>query len=414
MSRANSRLPALQAGREAERLRALQKLDVLDTPADEAFDRITRLTRKLFDVPVAIVSFIDGHRQWYKSATGTETTEVPREQSFCRYVIADGAPVVVPDATEDSRFAENPYVLTNPGVRFYAGFPLQTKDGYNVGTLCLVDVKPRAFDAAELEVMSDLAHMVMDELQLRRSADKDVLTDAFSRRAFKEAAESQIALAIRHRHPLSVISFDLDYFKHTNDTFGHAAGDQVLREAAKICARHLRASDMLGRLGGEEFSILLPNTDQAGAVETAERLRRAIEATEIEREGAAIKTTASFGVASLSPSARDIETLLELADQALYRSKSAGRNRVSASQSAGDDLRAPRRRVLKAAQILFNGRSSAVECTVRWLSEDGAGLALSTTAGLPALFYLLISADGFDRPCRVIDKAERYIEVLFC
>jgi diguanylate cyclase (GGDEF)-like protein len=312
------------------------------------------------------------------------------------------------------RFAQNPYVLANPGVRFYAGFPLQTKDGHNVGTLCLVDTKPRAFDAGQLEVMSDLAHMVMDELHLRRCADRDVLTDALSRRAFKDSAERLIALSIRHHHPLSVIVFDLDFFKLTNDTFGHATGDKVLREAVAICARHLRSSDVIGRLGGEEFAIALPNTDQAGAVETAEKLRRAIETNEIKLSANSIKATASFGVACLHAAARDIETLLDLADRALYQSKTEGRNRVSAWQASSTDLSAQRRRVLKAAQILFNGRSSTIDCTVRWISEEGAGLAISTTVGLPDLFYLVIAADGFDRPCRVISKTDRHAEVSFC
>jgi diguanylate cyclase (GGDEF)-like protein len=414
ISRADFRPVLLQPRREAARLKALQELDVLDTPSEEAFDRITRLTRRLFDVPVAIVSFIDGHRQWYKSLSGATVPEVPREQSFCRYVIADGSAVVIPDATKDSRFAQNPYVLADPGVRFYAGFPLQTKDGHNVGTLCLVDTKPRAFDASQIEVMSDLASMVMDELHLRRCADRDVLTDAFSRRAFKEAAERLIALAIRHQHPLSVISFDLDFFKLTNDTFGHAAGDKVLRGTVAICARHLRTSDVIGRLGGEEFSIVLPNTGPAGAIETAEKLRRAIETDQISVEGKAMKATASFGVASLHSAARDIEALLELADKGVYQSKSEGRNRVSARQSSSTDLISPRRRVLKAAQILFNGRSSTIDCTVRWLSDDGAGLAISTTIGLPELFYLVIAADGIDRPCRVVSRSERRAEVAFC
>jgi hypothetical protein len=91
--------PVLAPGEEAERLNALHELDILDSPAEEAFDRITRLTRKLFDVPVAIVSFVDAHRQWYKSSRGAQVTEVPREQSFCRYVIADGSPIVVTNAT---------------------------------------------------------------------------------------------------------------------------------------------------------------------------------------------------------------------------------------------------------------------------------------------------------------------------
>jgi diguanylate cyclase (GGDEF)-like protein len=406
--------PVLAPGEEAERLNALHELDILDSPAEEAFDRITRLTRKLFDVPVAIVSFVDAHRQWYKSSRGAQVTEVPREQSFCRYVIADGSPIVVTNATQDSRFARNPYVLTNPGVRFYAAFPLQTRKGHNVGTLCLVDVKPRVFDADQLEIMSDLAHMVMDELHLRMCAEKDALTDALSRRAFKESAARLAALAVRQERPLSVISFDLDFFKHTNDTFGHATGDRVLRDAVDVCARYLRTGDLIGRLGGEEFSIVLPNMDEARAVETAEQLRRAIETNEINLEGKPIKSTGSFGVAALSLVAGDIETLLDHADQALYRAKSEGRNRVALWRSGANDPAVARHRVLKAGQIVYDGRSSTIDCTVRWLSETGAGLAISTTVGLPKLFYLLILADGFDRPCRIVAQTARQIEVSFC
>ena len=94
---------------ETARLRTLEDLDILDSPNEEAFDRITRLARRLFDVPIAIVSFIDGHRQWYKSCQGLERSEVPREDSFCRYVMAYGTPLVVPDARLDQRFSENPY-----------------------------------------------------------------------------------------------------------------------------------------------------------------------------------------------------------------------------------------------------------------------------------------------------------------
>jgi hypothetical protein len=135
---------------------------------------------------------------------------------------------------------------------------------------------------------------------------------------------------------------------------------------------------------------------------------------EINLEARSIKTTASFGVASLHSVAKDIETLLELADQALYQSKSEGRNRVSVWQYGTTDLQRPRRRVLKAAQIVFNGRSSALDCTVRWLSEEGAGLSISTTVGLPKLFYLMIAPERVDRPCRVINQTARHVEVLFC
>jgi diguanylate cyclase (GGDEF)-like protein len=343
-----------------------------------------------------------------------ERIEVPRGDSFCRYVMAYGAPLVVPDAKLDPRFSQNPYVRADQGVRFYAGFPLQVSGGNILGTLCLVDVMPRDFGADQLEIMRDLAHMVTDELQLRLCADRDSLTGVFTRQAFKEEAGRMVALAIRHRHPLSVISLDLDYFKHTNDALGHAAGDQVLTKTVGRCAGLLRESDVIGRLGGEEFSVLLPNTDQAGAVEVAEKLRLAIEANEIQLDDKVIKATASFGVAAINSVARDIESLLEHADKALYEAKAGGRNRVAAWRNSSADVPVERRRVLKAGQILFNGRSSTIDCTVRWISEEGAGVDMSAGPGLPKLFYLLIRSESFEKPCRVVSHRERHVEVAFC
>ena len=199
-----------------------------------------------------------------------------------------------------------------------------------------------------------------------------------------------------------------------NDTLGHAAGDLVLAKTVAICCAQLRESDVIGRLGGEEFSILLPSTDQTGATEVAEKLRLAIEGNEIHLNTEVITTTASFGVASLNSSARDIDTLLEQADKALYEAKARGRNRVAVWRSSSADVAAARRRVLKAGQILFNGRSSTIDCTVRWISKDGAGIDVSAGAGFPTVFYLLIRSDDFEKPCRIASKQERHIEVVFC
>jgi diguanylate cyclase (GGDEF)-like protein len=213
---------------------------------------------------------------------------------------------------------------------------------------------------------------------------------------------------------LSVISLDLDYFKHTNDVLGHAVGDQVLAQTVARCAAALRESDILGRLGGEEFSILLPGTEQAGAAQVAEKLRLAIEANEIQLDSKAIKTTASFGVAALDSATRDIESLLEHADKALYEAKAGGRNRVAVWRSAPADVLPERRRVLKAGRIIFNGRSSTIDCTVRWLSDQGAGLDVSAGVGFPKFFYLLIQSERFEKPCRIVSHRERHVEVAFC
>ena len=143
-------------------------------------------------------------------------------------------------------------------------------------------------------------------------------------------------------------------------------------------------------------------------------MRLAIEAKEIQLDSKAIKTTASFGVAAIDSSARDIESLFKHADRALYEAKAGGRNRVAVWRSAPADLPVERRRVLKAGQILFNGRSSTIDCTVRWLSDQGAGLDVSAGAGFPKFFYLLIQPDRFEKPCSIVSYRERHIEVAFC
>jgi PAS domain S-box-containing protein len=154
---------------EAERLEALRRYDVLDTPPEEAFDRITRLATGYFDMPIALVSLVSAGRQWFKSCHGINRRETDRELSFCQYALDRGDPLVVPDATQDPRFAENPLVTGAPGIRFYAGAPLVTPaGGYPLGTLCVLDREPHTFGDEEKARLEDFAAMAMDALEQRR------------------------------------------------------------------------------------------------------------------------------------------------------------------------------------------------------------------------------------------------------
>lgn len=398
---------------EHDRLQALDQLDILDTRAEDAFDRITRLTKKLFDVPVALVTFIDAHRQWYKSSTGVSATQVARSDSLCRHVVDEDRKLVVPDATKDQTFAQNPHVVGDPHVRFYAGVPLHTRGGHSVGTLCIFDDKPRDFSDADVELLTDLAKMAADELELRMTASTDPLTGAMSRRLFKEELARATALALRHHDDLSLLAVDLDLFKSTNDTHGHAVGDRLLRRAADVCRDQLRETDLLGRLGGEEFAVLLPQTGSAGALDAAERIRNAIAAIELKTDKGVLRTTASIGVASLDPRIREADALLEGAAAALAQAKHGGRNRTVMWSDLNARVQLPGRRVLKAGQIVFNGNLSTMDCTVRRLSDEGAGLEVSGTVGIPPRFDLSIKADKFRRACRVVGQSERQIEVEF-
>ena len=128
---------------EAERLEALRRYNILDTPTEVAFDRITSLAARLFDVPIALVSLVDESRAWFKSGYGFEVREVQRDATICSLALLSDDVLVIPDTRQDKRLACNPFVQNEPGLRFYAGAPLITQDGFNLGTLCLLDMKPR-------------------------------------------------------------------------------------------------------------------------------------------------------------------------------------------------------------------------------------------------------------------------------
>jgi diguanylate cyclase (GGDEF)-like protein len=164
--------------------------------------------------------------------------------------------------------------------------------------------------------------------QLRERADTDALTGCMSRRAFLECAADEIQRMRRHGHPLCLAMLDIDAFKAVNDDRGHAAGDQVLARVAAVCLAELRAGDHCGRLGGEEFAILMPETDLAGAHALAERLRAAIRELRFEAAGQVFGVSASIGVTALAAADDGVAALMARADAALYRAKGAGRDRV--------------------------------------------------------------------------------------
>ena len=150
---------------EEERLRALQESGLLDTAAEERFDRLTRIAAALFDVPVALVSLVDRERQWFKSRTGIDAKETARDSAFCAHAILGDDVLQVPDALEDDRFADNPLVTSEPRVRFYAGAPLMLKNGTHAGTLCVIDHRARNLDDSQLQLLRDLAKLVEREFQ---------------------------------------------------------------------------------------------------------------------------------------------------------------------------------------------------------------------------------------------------------
>lgn len=227
----------------------------------------------------------------------------------------------------------------DPLVRAYLGVPLRSPAGHNIGSLCVMDVKPRAFSKKEIDVMRDLAPLVVDELDPRKIAFVDSLTGAMTRRAFLTEAGKEFHRARRHKRDLACIVFDLDHFKSINDLYGHAAGDYVLARVTAACRQSLRTNDHIGRLGGEEFAIVMPETG-VDAAQVAESLRLKISSLVIEQASRDVRISASFGVAILNRDDIDFKGLLARADEALYRAKAQGRNTVARSDSYETPIRA--------------------------------------------------------------------------
>ncbi|MDJ0337634.1 GAF domain-containing protein [Cryobacterium sp. PH31-O1] len=156
--------------REGARQKAVDGLAIVDTPAEARFDRLVLLAQRLFDTEVALITIIDRDRQWHKARVGLEATEMPRSDSFCAVTIADDGPLIIEDARSDARFSENPLVLGDPRIRFYAGFPIESPSGERIGALCVFDPKPRSAADVDQVLLRELALLVQQELRLPPSA----------------------------------------------------------------------------------------------------------------------------------------------------------------------------------------------------------------------------------------------------
>lgn len=306
---------------EAARIEALHGLDILDTPAEERFDSLTRLARRIFGVPIALVSLIDVDRQWFKSSAGLDATETARDVSFCSHAILEDDMLVIPDAHADPRFRENPFVTGDPHVRFYAGCPLEIPPGNKVGTLCLIDTQARALTANDRELLRDLSRLASQELMAVRLAHMDELTQLLNRRGFERLARRALAACRQLKQPACLLACDLDGFKDINDTYGHAEGDRALKMFAGAVRDSLRDGDLVGRLGGDEFAALLMFTDTSQAGDIEARIRALLQ-ERARADQLSYEIRFSLGSLPFDPASDDdLTTLMARADAAMYARK---------------------------------------------------------------------------------------------
>jgi diguanylate cyclase (GGDEF)-like protein len=253
------------------------------------------------------------------------------------------------------RSAEDPYLLDHlAGHRDRMPVLVLDEGGGRAESLLAVPLKARnrtlgalvltgrrgAFDAAAnrvLQILANQAGAALSTIQLleriKETALRDALTGLHNRRAFDDQLAQAAARQDRQGGSFALLLVDVDLFKKLNDTYGHPAGDAALRNTAQVIERHLRRGDQAARFGGEEFAVILPGTDEAGALNLGERIRKAVEKSQVVFEGARLAVTASFGAAVWPADGRETSALLASADRALYAAKQAGRNRVVAAST---------------------------------------------------------------------------------
>lgn len=270
------------------------QLQVLDTQPEPALDAIARLAARIAEAPVGVISLVDTYRQWFKARVGVDVQTTSRSVSFCAHAVVNDGLLEVEDATLDPRFADSPLVRGDPGIRFYAGMPLVMPGGEVVGTLCVIDRRPRRLGATAREALAVLARSVTDELELRQRvgeleeevarrheaearimqlATRDALTGLPNRAALMDRLNQGVRGAQRTGNLLGVLFLDLDRFKWINDTLGHDLGDALLQEMALRLSRAVRESDTVARLGGDEFAS---NRQDAAIVEAILRMAHSV------------------------------------------------------------------------------------------------------------------------------------------
>jgi len=268
---------------EVSRVKSLIKLDVLDTDPEERFDRVTRITQRLFDVPIALISLVDEKRQWFKSCQGLMVNETSREISFCGHAIANAVTAThenrifeVPNADLDGRFKDNPLVTGEPNIRYYAGFTLRSHDNFNLGTLCIIDTKPRLLSSNNRKLFIDMAFIAQDILQSLRHEDKDLQTGIYNRRGFLSTAEFMMANCLKIQCSATLVYFDLQNYESLVKFNDSSYELKMLKLFTDILKQTFRDGDVLARIDKSRFVALTTHNKKIKANTFFERVKNQI------------------------------------------------------------------------------------------------------------------------------------------
>ncbi|MBN9419669.1 hypothetical protein ABS71_05565 [bacterium SCN 62-11] len=319
------------AENEAERLLALEELGQLDTPAEERFDRLTRLARDHFDVPYSMITMLDRDRQWIKSCQGATVSESPREMSFCNYAIMQEGVFTIPDMKKDARFTEHPLVVGPEQIRFYAGIPVHTACGHRIGTLCILDDQPRQMSVAQAQGLRDFGALVESELQRQRLAQsEDILIRALGKEKARAAVDEETRMWNRE-HILKVLESE-QYFQGQQGqalavawlSFDPPAGAdaKAWNQVSQRIRRAVRPLDSVGRTGSSDFLLILPNTakDQLGNI--ARRILRTVATPTDKAAAGSVLWPSWLGLSTVIPGEKPEDALARVSG-ALDRARAA-------------------------------------------------------------------------------------------
>lgn len=325
-------------------------LDLFYTPLEERFERITRIARQALRVPVAAITLLNAEKQWFKSVSGWAIAELPADLSMCKLTLEQNSLQVISDTRSDPRTAQHPLVVSKPKFRFYAGCPLADANGLVAGTFCVFDTKPRQLSDADRRCLLDLAALAQREVAdehlrsayasltaklglARREAMIDPLTKLWNRRGASVLAGTAFERADRSNAAIGIAVFDLDEFKQINDTYGHQTGDEVLRRVGERLIGTVRADDLVCRLGGDEFLVLIADGDPATTEAAVQRIVQHLIGTPIATRDGPLSVTASVGTTVRRPREQiTLDALVERADQQLIASK-ADRKKLAAARA---------------------------------------------------------------------------------
>lgn len=324
---------------EPARLAALHDLEILDTAPEDLYDDVVKLAAAICETPIALINFVDADRQWGKALIGLDSSEAPRDASFCaRTIVAQDDVLIVEDTLADPIWAASAQVVGAPHLRFYAAAAIRTEAGHAVGTVCVADRSARTISDDQIEALRALARQTSANLRLRRESKRLVEADAELRRLAIEDPLTGLAnrtlvfdrltqaLGRRRRSDgqLGVLFCDLDSFKPINERLGHQAGDDLLRIVAGRLAATGRVTDTVARLAGDEFVVVCPDLGEA---EDLDRIaRRVAEAVAQPAYVGGMDITPSMSIGSaLAEVGDDAESLLGRADEAMYVAKWRGR-----------------------------------------------------------------------------------------